>query len=258
MLGFIGIGNMGSAILKGALQQGYLSSDDVCAYDIVEKTLDNVCLETNIIKCMSIEEVIKKSDVVVMAVKPIFVDDIIAEHRDLLKGKALLSIVLGYDYAKYSTILDATTRVLFVMPNTPCLVQEGMCLLEKTNSFTPAEFDFAYGLFKSVGEVEIVETRLMKISGNLSGCAPAYVYMFIEALADGGVKHGMPRELAYKLASQTILGAGKMQKETRMHPGVLKDQVCSPGGVTIKGVNALEDGSFRSVVMSAIEKSMNF
>ena len=142
------------------------------------------------------------------------------------------------------------------MPNTPAMVGEGMSLIEESHSLLPNEYEFVKGLFSSIGEIEVLPSHLMGVGGALSGCGPAYVYMVIEALADGAVLEGMPRTLAYKLASQTVLGAGKMQRETKLHPGILKDNVCSPGGTTIQGVSALEEGKIRSAFIKAISKGI--
>lgn len=256
MLGFIGIGNMGSAILKGALKQHYLKPEEVCVYDIDADKAKTFAMESKVLLCATIEELIDRCEMVMIAIKPNGIDETILAQRDRLKHKALLSIALGYDFERYNTLLDETTRHLFIMPNTPCLVGEGMSLLEASHSLTDEELEFAKGLFESIGEVEILPSHLMGVGGAMSGCSPAYLYMFIEAMADGGVKHGMPRDLAYKLASQTVVGAGKMQLTTELHPGILKDQVCSPGGSTILGVNALEDGNFRSTIISAISESL--
>lgn len=256
MLGFIGIGNMGSAILKGALKQRYLKPEEVCIYDIDGDKAKTFVMESKVILCATIEELIDQCEMVMIAIKPNVIDETILAQRDRLKHKALLSIALGYDFERYNTLLDETTRHLFIMPNTPCLVGEGMSLLEARHSLTDEELMFAKGLFESIGEVEFLPSHLMGVGGAMSGCSPAYLYMLIEAMADGGVKHGMPRDLAYKLASQTVVGAGKMQLKTKLHPGILKDQVCSPGGSTILGVNALEDGNFRSTIISAISESL--
>ena len=118
------------------------------------------------------------------------------------------------------------------------------------------EFEFVKGLFNSVGEVEILPSYLMNAAGSLTGCGPAFIYMVIEALADGAVLEGVPRELAYRLASQMVMGSGKMQKDTKIHPGILKDNVCSPGGVTIKGVSTLEKGKMRSLFIDAISSTI--
>lgn len=256
MIGFIGIGNMASAILSGALTQNYLKASEVNIFDIDQNKMNDFIEKTGVYGCQNIQELIEKSDLLVMAIKPQHIQETLIDIKDQLKNKALVSIALGYDFNTYQPLLDHSTRVLFVMPNTPCLVGEGMSLFEQTHSLTNEEFEFTKGLFKSIGEIEIIPSSLMGIGGAMSGCSPAYVYMMIEAMADAGVMNGMPRDLAYKLASQTLLGAGKMQKETSIHPGVLKDQVCSPGGSTIRGVSALEKGNFRSTIIEAINQSL--
>lgn len=254
-IGFIGMGNMSGAILLGALSKGYLSDGDVIVYDINPKQyekLNDYCCGV----ARDANELVENSEIVFVGVKPQFMDDVILPLKEKLKGKAIVSIVLGYDFDKYNEILDPSTRHLFVMPNTPALVGEGMSLIEERHSLTENEYTFSKGIFESVGEVEVLPSHLMGVGGALSGCGPAYIYMVIEALADGAVLEGLPRALAYKLASQTVLGAGKMQKETGIHPGILKDNVCSPGGVTIQGVSSLEKGNMRSLFIEVISKGM--
>ena len=133
-----------------------------------------------------------------------------------------------------------------------------MSLSEETHSSTKEEFAFTLNMFASIGEVEIVPSHLMGVAGTVSGCGPAFIYMVIEAMADGAVKEGMPRSMAYKLAAQTVLGSGAMQLETKIHPGILKDNVCSPGGSTIRGVEALEKGNIRATFISAISAALHY
>lgn len=255
-LGFIGTGNMGGAILKGSINSNYMNPDDIYAYDIDSKKLDMIVSETNIHKCDSIENLIQSVDMVLMAIKPYFIDDVVKENYHCFENKPLLSIALGYDFEKYKTILPESCRHLFVMPNTPCLVEAGMCLIEEVHSFNDEEYQFAKGLFDSFASTVVLPSRLMKIGGAISGCGPAFIYMMIEAFGDAGVKHGLPRDLAYEIASTMIMGSGKMQVETKLHPGVLKDQVCSPAGATIRGVEALEKENFRATVMEAINQAV--
>ena len=254
-LGFIGMGNMAGAILLGGLSKGYLNDADVVVYDVNTKQYDKLkeyrCLIANDLK-----DLVNKSDIVLLGVKPIFVNDVLKEIKEDLKNKALISIVLGYNHKKCLETFYEETRHVSVMPNTPALVGEGMTLIEEVHTLTSKEFEFVKGLFDSVGEVEVLPSYVMSAAGSLSGCGPAFIYMVIEALADGAVMEGVPRELAYKLASQTVLGAGKMQKETQTHPGILKDNVCSPGGVTIRGVSALEENGMRSAFIKAIKATM--
>ena len=240
-IGFIGMGNMAGAIACGIEKSGFLKAGDMIAFDIMDGQLDKV-KELGFSIADSEEDVVQQSEMVFIGVKPQVVEKVLQPLKDLLKEKAIISIVLGYDYAKYNEILDASTRHIFVMPNTPALVLKGMSLLEETHSLTKEEFAFTLDMFASIGEVEIVPSHLMGVAGTVSGCGPAFIYMVIEALADGAVKEGMPRSMAYKLAAQTVLGSGAMQLETNIHPGILKDNVCSPGGSTIRGVEALEKG----------------
>ncbi|MCD7951185.1 MAG: pyrroline-5-carboxylate reductase [Erysipelotrichaceae bacterium] len=252
-LGFIGMGNMAGAIACGIAQSGFLSGDEMIAYDIVPSQLNKLD-KFHFHKAQSEIEIVKQSEIVFIGVKPQVIEKVVVPLKDALKDKAIISIALGYDFQKYESILDTSTRHIFVMPNTPALVLNGMSLIEARHSLTENEFQFTKDLFTSIGSIEIVPSHLMNAAGTLSGCGPAFVYMMIEALADGAVKEGVPRDMAYKLASQTVAGAGIMQLETGLHPGALKDQVCSPGGSTIRGVKALEDAGVRAAFMNAIEK----
>lgn len=256
-LGFIGMGNMAGAIACGIVKSKYLSGNEMIAYDVVDSQLDKV-RELGLAIAKNEVDVIKESEIVFIGVKPQVVEKVLIPLKDLLKEKALISIVLGYDYAKYNSLLDISTRHVFVMPNTPAMVLKGMSLIEETHSLTDKEFLFVKNLFLSIGEVEIVPSHLMGVAGTLSGCGPAFVYMMIEALADGAVKEGLPRAMAYKLASQTVLGSGAMQLESQIHPAILKDNVCSPGGSTIKGVEALEKGKIRAAFIDAITSAVHY
>ena len=235
-LGFIGMGNMASAILLGAVRSGFLKGEETVAYDLNGFKLDSMNKECGMAKAASTGEVIAESEIVLLAVKPNAVESILAEQRERLKGKTLLS-----------------THVCAIMPNTPALVGEGMTIIEATNDLSQKELIFTRRLFGSLGQVEELSSEMMAVGGTLSGCAPAWVFMVIEALADGAVYYGLPRDIAYKLASQTVLGSGKMVRDTKAHPGKLKDDVCSPGGITIRGVKALEAGGLRIAMMNAME-----
>lgn len=251
-LGFIGMGNMASAILLGAVNSGFLKGEETVAFDLDAAKMADLNARCGMAMAASAVDVINSSEAVLIAVKPIHVEGVLAECREALKGKALLSIAAGWSYARYHELVDDSTRVCAIMPNTPAMVGEGMALIDATNDLTPDELVFTRGLFSALGEVEELPSHLMAVGAALSGCAPAWVYMMIEALADGAVLHGMPRTTAYKLASQTVLGSGKMVRDTNQHPGKLKDDVCSPGGITIRGVQALEASGFRASVMDAV------
>ncbi len=254
-IGFIGMGNMASAIAGGIIKSNFIEGNRVYAFDIDQEKLMKMNHEFNLISCESEIDLVEKVDLVVLAIKPNIVDEVIVKIKDKLDDKAVISIVAGYDNEKFNQLLLPSTRHLSVMPNTPALVLKGMTLLEKENFLTVTELEFVVEMFSSIGEVLILPSYQMKAGGSISGCGPAFVYMFIEAMADGGVSLGLPRDVAYKLASQTLIGSGMMQKETAMHPGILKDQVCSPGGITIKGVEALEENGFRNAVIKAVKES---
>ncbi len=255
-LAFIGMGNMASALARGFVSSGMIKGADLFAYDPAADKLSAVCTELGITPLCSEREAAEKADMVLMACKPYHVEGALAAMGEALSGKALLSIALGWDHATYRAILGETVRVQFVMPNTPAMVGEGMFLFEQTTSFSAEELTFCKALFAAIGEVEVLPSALMGIGGALSGCGPAFVDLLIEAFADAGVRYGMPRDKAIKLVSKTVKGAAELQIETGLHPAVLKDMVCSPGGSTIKGVTALEKTGFRASCQAAIDAIM--
>ena len=256
-IGFIGFGNMAGAIAQGIIQSGFLKPYDCIGYDIDIKMIQKMNM-MGIETARDIAQIINQSSFVFVGVKPQVVESILIPYKEQLKEKALISIVLGYDFEKYQQLLDDSTRHIFVMPNTPVQVEQGMSLIEERHSLKKEEFEFVRKMFEAIGCVEVVPSHLMATAGTLSGCGPAFVYMMIEALADGAVKEGVPRALAYQLASQTLAGAAIMQQKTQQHPGVLKDQVCSPGGSTICGVEALEKGQLRATLISAISAAVHY
>ncbi len=255
-LGFIGMGNMATALCRGFLSSGKLQPQEICAYDPAAEKLSAMAGETGIQPLLSERAVAQAADMILMACKPNHVEHALAAMGDALEGKALLSIALGWDHAAYRAVLPDSVRVQFVMPNTPAMVGAGMFLMEETATFTPGELAFVKDLLVAIGAVETLPSRLMGIGGAVSGCGPAFVDLFLEAFADAGVRYGLPRDKALKLIAKTTEGAAKLQQETGLHPGVLKDMVCSPGGSTIKGVAALEANTFRGACMEAIDAIM--
>ena len=174
-IGFIGMGNMASAIVNGAMNKGFIDKKDVYGYDIDASKLSNINA------CANAIDVINQVDITFMAVKPYVVDSVLDEVKDALKDKALVSIVLGYDFNKYEEILDKSTRHLTIMPNTPLLVGAGMTLFESIHSLSETEFQFVFKMFSSIGEVEILTPHEFKAGGTLSGCGPAFLYMIIDS-----------------------------------------------------------------------------
>ena len=191
---------------------------------------------------------------IIAAVKPYLLEEVLAPLREDLRGKVVVSVAAGWIFARLSQLLGEGVRCLCAMPNTPALLGEGMTgAAWEEGSLTEEEESEIQAIFGACGRMVRVEERLMDAVGCVSGCSPAFVYMFIEALADGGVKYGLPRKTAYEMAAQAVLGSAKMVLETGKHPGQLKDEVCSPGGTTIAGVSALEEGAFRSCGIRAAD-----
>jgi pyrroline-5-carboxylate reductase len=252
-IGFIGAGNMAQAILYGMVNKQLVSPKNIFAYDVLKSTLDKVSEKSGVHAVASNVEAVEKSDIIVLAVKPHICPVVLDEIGEKLAGKAVLSIVSGIPFTELRKKLPETARILVIQPNTPALVSEGMTLFASTHSLSSAEMEFAKSVFGALGKVEIIPDHLLMVGGTASGASTAYMYMFIEAIADASVERGFPRDLAYKLCAQAMVGAGTMVLETGLHPGALKDQVCSPSGSTIRGVHALEREGMRGAVMDAIK-----
>ena len=233
-IGWIGCGNMGGAILRGALESGVISKDDAIVYDIKEEMMDKA-KGWGAALGESDADVCGKCDIVLLAVKPQQAKEALAQCGEALDGKALISIVAGVTVERLRGMISGNARILRVMPNTPAMVFEGAFALCADNDLASEEMAAAEELFRSIGVVEKVPETLIDAVCGLSGGGPAYVAMFIEAMADGGVKQGLPRATAYRLAAQTCLGTAKMILDMDIHPGQLKDMVTSPGGTTIEG-----------------------
>lgn len=252
--GFIGMGNMGSAMLSGltkkyGTEQIVFSEHDKRKMKKKAEETGVACLETN-------REVALDCKYIILAVKPAAYEKVFREIRDNIDySKVIISIAPGFTIEELKSMAGRDIRVVRAMPNTPAMVGEGMtgvCFDE--NEFSDAEIRDIEGFFNSFGKMCRVEEKLMSAVTCASGSSPAYVYMFIEALADSVVKYGMPRQTAYEFVAQTVLGSAKMVLETGEHPGKLKDNVCSPGGTTIAAVEALEENGLRNSLFKATEK----
>ncbi len=255
-LGFIGMGNMAQALALGFIRSGSIAKKAVFAYAPHQDKLKKNAAAIGFTPLGSLTELAETCDTLVMACKPYQIEGVVQELGDLLEGKALLSIAAGWDFARYQSVLPQGTRVQFIMPNTPAMVAEGVLLFEETNSLTEEEHADAVRLFASVGLVQELPSSLMGIGGTVTGCGPAFVDLFLEAYGDAAVKYGMKRSDAYRLISQMVLGSAKLQLKTGLHPGVLKDNVCSPAGTTIRGVAALEREGFRSACIRSVDAIM--
>ena len=252
-LGVIGAGNMGEAILRGYLGSSYASSAEVSIFDLDAEKCRTLQTDFGVAVADTLSDLIATSDMLLVAVKPNVCAHIFAEQFNAFSGKAVVSIAAGWGGERLKQALPDSARILRVMPNTPAMIGEGMIVFESGDSLTSDERAFAEQLFGAVGDVITVEPKLMNAVTAVSGSGPAYVYLFIEAMADGGVKAGLPRPVALKLAAQTVKGAAMMVSETGVHPGELKDRVCSPGGTTIEAVSVLEQTGFRGSVIAAVD-----
>ncbi len=256
-IGFIGMGNMASAIVQGIVGKGAIEGSRILAYDHHPEKLQAMADGWGIGICSSEEELTDAADAVVIAIKPQYIDALLERQKERLKGKVVISLAAGWTYEKFAVILDASTRILCIMPNTPALVGEGVLLFEQTHSLKPEEYAYVKELMAATGMVTELPSHLMGIGGVISSCSPAWIAMMIEALADAGVMYGVPRAAAYSLAAQAVKGTAALQIETGLHPGVLKDQVCSPAGTTIVGVKSLEDNRMRGAFLDAVDAVMN-
>lgn len=251
--GVIGAGNMGEAILRGFIKSGNASGVSASVFDLDTAKCRSLEKNLGVKIASSLEALIDENDILLIAVKPNICTQIFREQFDRFSEKAVISIAAGWGGERLERALPPHARILRVMPNTPAMIGEGMIVFESGDSLTNDERAFAQTLFGSVGDVISVEPKLMDAVTAVSGSGPAYVYLFIEALADGGVKAGLPRQIALKLAAQTVKGAALMVSETGAHPGELKDRVCSPGGTTIEAVAVLEQKGLRGAVIAAVE-----
>lgn len=257
-IGFIGMGNMGGALAEGWIASGTLAAEEVLAYAPHQDKLHRNAERIGFRPFASLREMATEADLLLMACKPYQVEDVLAEIGDLLEDRPLLSVALGWDLARYRSALGEKGRIQFIMPNTPARVREGVFLFEEESSLKEEEVRTARKLFAALGKVFVLPTHLMGIGGAVSGCGPAFIDLMIEAFADAAVRYGIPRGTAYELVSQTVLGSAKLQLETGLHPAVLKDAVCSPGGSTIRGVAALEEKGFRAACQAAVEAVMAY
>ena len=252
-IGFIGMGNMGNAILNGLLKTH--RPEDMIFSAAHQDKMEAVTARTKVPHAGSNRECAKAVKYLILAVKPQYFDAVFSEIRDVVTPEqVVISLAPGVTISNITERLGGNVRVVRAMPNTPAMLGEGMTGIScGEGSCTEEEKETVRDIFSSCGRVEMVEERLMDAVGCVSGSSPAFVYMFIEALADGGVKYGLPRKTAYAMAAQTVLGSAKMILETGKHPGQLKDEVCSPGGTTIAGVSALEEHGRRNALIKAAD-----
>ena len=252
IIGFIGAGNMGSAMIGGICNSGLVAPEQIIvsahSASTIEKIHDTYAVRTTLCN----EEVASTSNILFLAIKPYqFADVLPAIAASLKKDCIIVSVAAGQSIAAIEELLGNNIKLVRTMPNTPALVGESMSALCCNSNVTSDELALVKQLFECFGKAEVVAEHMIDAVIGVAGSSPAYVYMFIEAMADAAVADGMPRSMAYKFAAQSVLGAAKMVLETGRHPGELKDAVCSPGGTTIEAVAALEAGGFRDAVITA-------
>lgn len=255
-IGFIGMGNMAQALASGFIKYGRVKAQGLKAFAPNQKKLKENADKIGFTPAATLPELLEDSDIIILACKPYQMDTVLGEIKDLLKGKAVISVALGWNFKKWESEQIKDSRFQFVMPNIPVCTGEGVLIFEEENSLFGRERTDIMKLFESVGLITELPSRLIGIGGAISGCGPAFVNMFIEAYADAAVRYGIQRDKAYELVSATLMGAARMQLMTGEHPAVLKDKVCSPAGSTIKGVMALEREGFRRACQTSIDEIM--
>lgn len=250
-IGFIGSGNMAEAIISGMVSSNNFLGKDINISSRNKETLEYMSGKYSINKYVTNKELVDKSDIIIIAVKPDMYGLVLEEVKKQIKGKIIVNIAAGIKISYIESIIGKE-KIFRLMPNTPAMVGEGMTSISFNECVNEEDIKEVSKIFKSIGKVEIVDEKLIHAVIGVSGSSPAYVYMFIEALADAAVMEGMKRDKAYKFAAQAVLGSAKMVLETKLHPGVLKDNVCSPNGTTIKAVGTLEEEGFRSAIIKAV------
>ncbi|MFD1801521.1 pyrroline-5-carboxylate reductase [Mixta tenebrionis] len=257
-IGFIGCGNMSKAIIGGLVASGQINAAQIWVYDHKPETNQAMAQQYGINAAQSAEEAAREADILFGAVKPNVILKVLKEIAGALNKETLVvSIAAGVTLDALAMALGHDRKIVRVMPNTPALVNEGMTSVTPNALVTSEESDEVLAIFNSFGKAALVPEYLIHAVVGVSGSAPAYVFMFIEAMADAAVLGGMPRAQAYQFAAQAVKGAAQMVLETGKHPGELKDMVCSPGGTTIEAVKVLEEKGFRSAVIAAMEQCMD-
>jgi len=255
-VGFVGAGNMGEALIKGLTGANLVPPEAIYATDVRLERLRELDRQYGIQVASSNGELVRHADVVILAVKPQIIEPVLREIAGAVtRRKLVISIAAGVPIGKLRAGLGKDARLIRVMPNTPALVLEGVTAIAKSEGLEPGDLDTAGEIFSAVGRVVVLDEELMDAVTGLSGSGPAYVAVVIESLADGGVRMGLDRITAMTLATQTVLGAAKLLLETGLHPGALKDMVSSPGGTSIAGIAALEEGGIRTTFIKAVERA---
>ncbi|MBJ7220358.1 MULTISPECIES: pyrroline-5-carboxylate reductase [unclassified Brenneria] len=255
-IGFIGCGNMGKAILLGLISSESVSPRQIFGYDIVSEITDTLARQNGIVAADSAAALAQQTDIIFLAVKPDVIRTSLQDIAPWLQPHhILISIAAGITIETITSIIGRDKKVVRVMPNTPALVRAAICSLTPNEQVTPQEYTLVSQIIGSVGRCERVAEHLIHAVTGVSGSAPAFIFILIEAMADAAVAGGLSRHQAYQFAAQTVLGSARLVLESGQHPAVLKDNVCSPGGTTIDGVSVLEEKGFRAAIIQAVQAS---
>lgn len=253
-IGFIGCGNMGKAILRGLLEAQMVNPKEVMVSTKRGETSRLLADTFGVQVAKDNGQVAHFSQVLFLGVKPFQYEDVLREIRQELREHTLIiGMAAGITLDKMEKILGSGHKLVKIMPNTPVMVKAGVTAMSCSNALTEEEKEVVRALLRPISTVVDIEEKHMDVITGIAGSSPAYVYQFIEAMADAGVKNGLPRKEAYEISAKAVLGAAKMVLETGLHPGVLKDMVTSPGGTTIAAVAKLEEKGLRHAVISAVD-----
>ncbi|UNC93866.1 pyrroline-5-carboxylate reductase [Candidatus Contubernalis alkalaceticus] len=248
---------MGTALLSGIIHSNLVHPTDIMVWDVLSQKTEDIKKQYKVVAASQMKDMFDLPRMIFLAVKPADMPQVLDHIRDFLKDDHLIiSVAAGISIDQIIKVVGTDQKVIRLMPNTPCLISMGMTVVSPGNNVAENELSFVMKLMEALGKVVILEEKLMDAATGLSGSGPAYVFMFVEALADGGVKMGLPRDKALLLAAQTVSGAAEMVIQSGEHPSTLKDRVASPGGTTIEGIYALEKKSFRGTIMKAVEAAV--
>jgi pyrroline-5-carboxylate reductase len=251
-IGFIGAGNMATAIIAGLIAKAFVKPQEIAVYDISQAQTAKITEKYAVRAAASQDELIRLSEFVVLAVKPVYMKAVLEKAAPLASGKKFVSIATGWSVRMLTDALHIEdARVLRCMPNTPLMVGEGFTAICEDTSFSTEDAAWVKSMFETLGAVAVLPEKLFHAIVAVAGSAPAYVFVFAEALIDAGIRLGLPRDVATKAAEQTLFGSAKLLLETGEHPAKLKDMVCSPGGTTIEAIASLENSGFRHAIIQA-------
>lgn len=256
-ISFIGMGNMAQALAEGFLRSGKLSKEQIFAYAPDREKLEKNSRKIGFIPCKTAEEAVLQGDVIFAACKPYQMEKVFGALKDKLKGKNVVSVAAGWTFERLNKLMGNEVGVQYILPNTPVAVCSGVTIMEKDSNIASEGREEIKELLAATGQVVEMPADIMGAASSVTGCGPAFAAMVIEGLADGAVKNGVPREQSYQLVCGMLMGTARLQLESKAHPGQMKDNVCSPGGSTIRGVAALEEAGLRSALIKAVDASIN-